>query len=123
MVGPRFEKDGVEGRARSAGFHKGKVRRRPRDFAHSGESYKKREDFSLKTTPPPINTTRDFFFANRPSLQVAPAVTILIGISRAPTSIVRGGAQKMYALPRREMSRRARSLKKGQSNFVARVME
>src|ERR1700719_3544131 len=40
------------------------------------------------------------FSANLPSLQSSPAVTTLLGISRAPTSLVRGRAQKMYALPR-----------------------
>src|SRR5207237_262413 len=37
---------------------------------------------------------RAIFFANSTSLQSCPAVTTLLGISRAPTSVVRGRAQK-----------------------------
>src|SRR5438128_1430468 len=50
---------------------------------------------------------RAILFANSLSLQSGPSVTTLLGISRAPTSLVRGRAQKMSDLARREMSCRA----------------
>jgi hypothetical protein len=40
--------------------------------------------------------------ANLPSMQTCPAVTTLLGISRAPTSVVRIRAQKKSALARRK---------------------
>src|SRR5437667_9108938 len=41
---------------------------------------------------------RATYFANSPSLQSCPSVTTVLGISRAPTSVVRVRAQKMSRL-------------------------
>jgi hypothetical protein len=52
-------------------------------------------------------------FANSPFLQSAPDVTTLLGISGAPTSVVRGRAQKKNVRSRaQEMSRLPKTLKK-----------
>jgi hypothetical protein len=93
---------------------------------------RKKGDFSLKTTSPAhtqivqtceIDNTchcrslpyveskfanRAIPFANMPSLQSGPAVTTLLGTWRTDIGCPRLRAKKMYAVTRREMSRRAR---------------
>ena len=53
---------------------------------------------------------RRIFSANLTAVQTCPSVTTLLGIARAPTSVVRGRAQKNVRSRAQGMSRRARSL-------------